>query len=86
VTLRAHTELVLRPDALLLRNIHSGRESVVTGFATVVTAAGRVPHDPLWTELEGTPGVTRVGDVLSPRGLEEAVLEGAMAVRNRAIW
>ena len=86
VTVRAHTELVVRPDALLLRNIHSGRESVLTAFATVVTAAGRVPHDPLWADLEGAPGVTRVGDVLSPRGLEEAVLEGAMAVREHAIW
>jgi hypothetical protein len=71
---------------VLLRNIHSGRESAAPASDTVVTAAGRVPHDPLWAELEGTPGVTRVGDVLSPRGLEEAVLEGTMAVRNRAIW
>jgi 2,4-dienoyl-CoA reductase-like NADH-dependent reductase (Old Yellow Enzyme family) len=86
VTVRAHTELVMRPDALLLRNIHSGRESAVTAFATVVAVAGRVPHDPLWTDLEGVPGVTRVGDVLSPRGLEEAVLEGTLAVRNRTIW
>jgi NADPH-dependent 2,4-dienoyl-CoA reductase/sulfur reductase-like enzyme len=81
VTLRAHTELVVRPDALLLRNIHSGREEALpAGTGTVVTAAGRVPHDPLWAALEGTPAVVRAGDVLSPRGLEEAILEGTLAV------
>ena len=82
VTLRPHTELVVRPDALALRNIHSGREEAVAGFNAVVTAAGRVPHDPLWVALEGRPGVIRVGDVLSPRGLEEAVLEGTLAVQE----
>jgi 2,4-dienoyl-CoA reductase-like NADH-dependent reductase (Old Yellow Enzyme family) len=83
VTLRAHTELVIRPDALLLRNIHSGREEPVPdGLGAVVTAAGRIPHDPLWAALEGRPGVVRAGDVLSPRGLEEAVLEGTLAVAS----
>jgi 2,4-dienoyl-CoA reductase-like NADH-dependent reductase (Old Yellow Enzyme family) len=84
VTLRPHSELVVCPDnqPLLLRNIHSGREEEVTGYRTVVAAAGRVPHDPLWAALEGTLGVVRAGDVLSPRGLEEAVLDGALAVRD----
>jgi 2,4-dienoyl-CoA reductase-like NADH-dependent reductase (Old Yellow Enzyme family)/thioredoxin reductase len=83
VTLRAHTELVVRPAGLVLRNIHSAREEQVpAGFGTVVAAAGRVPHDPLWAALEGVPGAVRVGDVLSPRGLEEAVLEGTLAVRS----
>ena len=85
VVLRPHTELVVRPDALLLRNIHSGREEAApAGLGTVVTAAGRVPHDPLWAALEGRPGVIRVGDVLSPRGLEEAILEGTLAVQDRS--
>ena len=45
-------------------------------MATLVLAQGRVPADELWTQLESHPAATRVGDVLGPRTLEEAVLEG----------
>jgi hypothetical protein len=45
-----------------------------------VLAQGRVPDDELWAELEGHPGAVRAGDVLGPRTLEEAVLEGTLAV------
>ncbi len=49
--------------------------------ATLVLAQGRVPEDELWAELEGYEHVVRAGDVLGPRTLEEAVLEGTLAVR-----
>jgi hypothetical protein len=40
-----------------------------------------VPADELWAELEEHPGAVRAGDVLGPRTLEEAVLEGTLAVQ-----
>jgi hypothetical protein len=40
-----------------------------------------VPVDELWSELEHHPGAVRSGDVLGPRTVEEAVLEGTLAVR-----
>jgi NADH:flavin oxidoreductase / NADH oxidase family len=51
--------------------------------ATVVLAQGRMPADELWPELAEHPGAVRAGDVLGPRTLEEAVLEGTLAVRPR---
>ncbi|MBS1861995.1 MAG: FAD-dependent oxidoreductase [Actinobacteria bacterium] len=57
-----------------------------TSFAAdrVVVALGRVPDDGLAPELRaaGIPFLT-AGDCRSPRGLEEAILEGTLAVRPR---
>ena len=66
---------------LELRHVFSGRPRPLPAVATVVLAQGRVPEDALWSELETRPDVVRAGDVLSPRTLEEAVLEGTLAVR-----
>ena len=73
-----HHELT---DELELRHVFSGRPQPLPAVATVVLAQGRVPEDALWSELEARPNVVRAGDVLSPRTLEEAVLEGTLAVR-----
>jgi 2,4-dienoyl-CoA reductase-like NADH-dependent reductase (Old Yellow Enzyme family) len=73
-----HHELT---DELELRHVFSGRPRPRPEVATVVLAQGRVPDDALWSELEARPNVVRAGDVLSPRTLEEAVLEGTLAVR-----
>ena len=58
----------------------SGRAEALPAIATLVLAHGRVPADELWPELEEHPGAVRAGDVLGPRTLEEAVLEGTLAV------
>ena len=59
----------------------SGRTSPLPdGVATLVLAQGRAPVDELWAELESLPHAVRAGDVLGPRTLEEAVLEGTRAV------
>lgn len=50
-------------------------------IGTLVLAHGRVPDDELWDSLEAHPGAVRAGDVLGPRTLEEAILEGTLAVR-----
>jgi 2,4-dienoyl-CoA reductase-like NADH-dependent reductase (Old Yellow Enzyme family) len=64
-----------------LRHVFSGRvRPLPAGIATVVLAQGRAPVDELWADLESLPHAVRAGDVLSPRTLEEAVLEGTRAI------
>jgi 2,4-dienoyl-CoA reductase-like NADH-dependent reductase (Old Yellow Enzyme family) len=85
VTIMHHTELTADGDDLTLRHVFSGRsQALPETTATLVMAQGRVPADELWPELEQHPGAVRAGDVLGPRTLEEAVLEGTMAVHPRA--
>jgi 2,4-dienoyl-CoA reductase-like NADH-dependent reductase (Old Yellow Enzyme family) len=67
-----------------LRHLFSGREHPLPDLATIVFAHGREPDAALWAALEGRPGRTRAGDVLSPRTAEEAVLEGTTAVLEAA--
>ena len=85
VSLLAHTELVLSDGRAVLRNIFSGRITELPGARTLVLAAGRVPNDGLWPELETRPGAVRVGDVLAPRSMEEAILEGTTAARRAGV-
>jgi 2,4-dienoyl-CoA reductase-like NADH-dependent reductase (Old Yellow Enzyme family) len=75
-----HHELANGP---VLRHVFSGRTSALPPVATVVLAQGRRPVDELWSALAMHPGAVRAGDVLGPRTLEEAVLEGTMAVHPR---
>jgi hypothetical protein len=51
---------------------------------TLVLSLGRVPDDELRARLDdlSIPAVEAAGDCLSPRGLEEAILEGTLSVRN----
>jgi 2,4-dienoyl-CoA reductase-like NADH-dependent reductase (Old Yellow Enzyme family) len=75
-----HTALAVRGGEMTLRHVFSGRSEPLPPVATVVLAQGRVPADELWPELEDHPGAVRAGDVAGPRTLEEAVLEGTLAV------
>ncbi len=77
VRIRHHMELV--QGARALRHVFSYREEAIGAIGTLVLAQGRRPDDALWRELESQANVTRIGDILSPRGLEEAVLEGVLA-------
>jgi len=79
-----HTELAVEDGALRLRHVFSGRSEALPETATLVLAQGREPADELWAELEEHPGAVRAGDVLGPRTLEEAVLEGTLAVMSRS--
>jgi 2,4-dienoyl-CoA reductase-like NADH-dependent reductase (Old Yellow Enzyme family) len=51
---------------------------------TLVLSHGRVPVDQLYEQLTArlAAPVVSAGDCLSPRGLEEAILEGTIAVRD----
>jgi 2,4-dienoyl-CoA reductase-like NADH-dependent reductase (Old Yellow Enzyme family) len=77
VQIRHHLEL----DGQALRHVFSGRREELGPVGTLVLSLGRRPADELWSTLEGRPGATRAGDVLGPRTLEEAILEGFMAGR-----
>jgi len=69
-----------------LRNIYAPELSSELTAAALVLALGRVPERALAPELEarGLPWVA-AGDCRSPRGLEEAVLEGTLAVAGSRI-
>jgi 2,4-dienoyl-CoA reductase-like NADH-dependent reductase (Old Yellow Enzyme family) len=78
-----HHELVPDLDGLALRHVFSGRRRPLPEVTSIVHALGREPRDGLWSGLHGHPGAVRAGDVLGPRTIEEAVLEGTLAVRDR---
>ena len=80
VRLRPHLELAVVDGEAVLRHVFSGRTEPLGEIATLVVAQGRQPEDALWLALEGRPGVVRAGDVLGPRSIEEAIMEGAAAV------
>ena len=80
ITILHHHELALDGPALQLRHVFSGAHRPMPEVATLVLAQGRVPADDLWAQLESHPSAVRVGDVLGPRTLEEAVLEGTRAI------
>ncbi|HEY3727310.1 MAG TPA: FAD-dependent oxidoreductase [Solirubrobacteraceae bacterium] len=84
VAILHHHELADDGGRPILRHLFSGRATGLPEVATLVLAQGRVPVDALWGELESHPGAVRAGDVLSPRTLEEAVLEGTRAVADPA--
>jgi 2,4-dienoyl-CoA reductase-like NADH-dependent reductase (Old Yellow Enzyme family) len=80
-----HTELAVDDGAPALRHVFSGRwQPLPEPTATIVVAQGRAPADELWSQLEHRSGAVRAGDVLGPRTLEEAVLEGTLAARTLA--
>ncbi len=80
VTIMHHTELALEGDQVALRHVFSGAQMPLPEVATLVLAQGRAPADELWAALESHPAAVRAGDVLGPRTLEEAVLEGTRAI------
>jgi 2,4-dienoyl-CoA reductase-like NADH-dependent reductase (Old Yellow Enzyme family) len=81
VTILHHMALAQDGDRVALAHVFSQRTETLPETATLVLAQGRVPADELWTGLEAHPGARRAGDVLGPRTMEEAVLEGTRAVR-----
>ncbi|MGZ4170859.1 MAG: oxidoreductase [Solirubrobacteraceae bacterium] len=85
VAILHHHELALDGQTLELRHVFSGARRPLPAVATVVLAQGRVPADELWPALESHPAAVRVGDVLGPRTLEEAVLEGTRAILEPAV-
>ncbi|MDN5790107.1 MAG: FAD-dependent oxidoreductase [Micrococcales bacterium] len=64
-------------DSVYLQHVLTGEPVIVDGVSALVLAQGHEPVDDLVTALAGYhPEVHLVGDCLSPRTVEEAVLEG----------
>ncbi|MEA2288576.1 MAG: hypothetical protein QOD55_573 [Solirubrobacteraceae bacterium] len=84
VVIRHHLELAAVDGEVVLRHVFSGRLEPLGEVATLVLAQGRRPSTSLWPLVEGRPGAVRVGDVLGPRTIEEAILEGFLAGRAAA--
>jgi NADPH-dependent 2,4-dienoyl-CoA reductase/sulfur reductase-like enzyme len=81
VRLLAHWEIVHVERGAALRHLFSRREMPLPDVEAIVVAQGREPDDGPWREALDDPRVVRVGDVLGPRSIEEAILEGALAAR-----
>jgi hypothetical protein len=69
-----------------LRNLYAPELASELAASALVLALGRVPEDGLARELSarGIPFVA-AGDCRSPRGLEEAILEGTLAGAGQAV-
>ena len=82
VVIRHHLRLVeVTPEGGLFANLFAGDLRELVEADHVVLAQGRVPAPSPFAELrELGLDVHRVGDCASPRSLEEAILEGTIAV------
>ena len=78
-----HHELVAGDaEHATLRNVFAPELETIVAADTIVLALGRVPEDGLAPSLRAADlRVEEAGDCLSPRGLEEAVLEGTRAAQ-----
>ena len=78
-----HHELVAGDaQSVTLRNVFAPELETTIAADTIVLALGRVPEDGLAPTLRAAGlRVEEAGDCLSPRGLEEAVLEGTRAAQ-----
>jgi NADPH-dependent 2,4-dienoyl-CoA reductase/sulfur reductase-like enzyme len=82
VNVRHHLRLLeVTPEGGLFANLFAGDVRELIHAEHVVLAQGRVPAPDPSAELRRLgPEVRRAGDCASPRSLEEAILEGTLAV------
>jgi 2,4-dienoyl-CoA reductase-like NADH-dependent reductase (Old Yellow Enzyme family)/thioredoxin reductase len=70
-------------DAVVLRDVLRDRPRVVSDVDAVVLSIGQDPVDALFHALDGTvPSRRRIGDCVTPRGIEHALFEGHGAGRE----
>ena len=84
VEIRQHLELIGAAEgSVLLRNVFARELELALATDTLVLALGRVPVDDLAPRLVAAElRVEEAGDCLSPRSLEEAILEGTGAAQR----
>ena len=82
-----HLDLVAaEPGAVRFRNLFAPDLETALPADLLVLALGRVPERHLVDDLAALDlAVEEVGDCLSPRSAEEAVLEGTLAARRLAV-
>jgi len=83
VTLTPHTELVaVEGSAVVVANVYTRAERRLEGVDTVVLSMGSRSTDALYRALKGTvPALHAIGDCVAPRGIHQALLEGARVAR-----
>jgi 2,4-dienoyl-CoA reductase-like NADH-dependent reductase (Old Yellow Enzyme family) len=78
----AHDVARIDGDAVVLRDVWSGAETVREGVETVVLAIRRRPRDELFEALRGElPDVRLLGDALAPRSTEAVIHEAEAVAR-----
>ena len=84
VTILHHHELrSATADGVVLANAFAAELETTIAADLLVLALGRVPNDELAADLRRAGHtVEEAGDCLGPRSLEEAILEGVLAVRR----
>ena len=86
VTILQHHALLAADSEAHFENVFAPELRVALPFDVLVLALGRVPVDVLAPRLRAEAlTVEEAGDCLSPRSLEEAVLEGALAVERLSV-
>jgi 2,4-dienoyl-CoA reductase-like NADH-dependent reductase (Old Yellow Enzyme family)/thioredoxin reductase len=74
-----------RDGEVVLRNVFAPELETTLPARTLVLSLGRVPRDTLTDRLAAQRVIVEAaGDCRSPRGLEEAILEGTLAAREAA--
>jgi hypothetical protein len=69
-------------DNVTMRDAFRGISTVIVGVDRVVLSIGQDPVDELWAALhERGIEARRIGDCVTPRGIEHAVFEGHGAGR-----
>jgi NADPH-dependent 2,4-dienoyl-CoA reductase/sulfur reductase-like enzyme len=83
VTVEHHLTLDrAEPGCAVFRNTFAPELETAIATESLVLALGRVPEDALAGLDAAGVAVERAGDCLSPRSIEEAVLEGTLAARR----
>jgi pyruvate/2-oxoglutarate dehydrogenase complex dihydrolipoamide dehydrogenase (E3) component len=84
VTILQHHALMSASDGVVeLSNVFARELTTMVAADLLVLAHGRVPEDALAPALRDAGfEMEEAGDCLSPRSLEEAILEGTLAVRR----
>jgi dimethylglycine catabolism A len=82
--LTPHTDLVaVEGSTVIVANVYSGAMRRIEGVDTVVLSMGSRSTDALYRALKGrVAALHAVGDCVAPRGIHNAILEGARAAHR----
>ncbi|PWA10002.1 hypothetical protein DCC39_11995 [Pueribacillus theae] len=71
----------IKNGKVVIRNLFSHEKEEMDQWDSIVLSLGRVPNIELYEEIKDlAPVVKPIGDCLAPRTIEEATLEGQLAI------